>query len=439
MLLRFRATNHKSLRDTTELVLTKSGFDAVRPRDGDWGAVTNQVVGLFGANASGKSTVLDAMSFAAFAVRTSSSWSDREEIPHKPFLLDGESSAQSSAYEFDFTVHGVRHVYGFELTARGIASEWLSNFPKGRRRLLFERSGPEPSDISFSRNLKGENVRTARLLGGKNLFLSVAAMANHPDLKRIHHQLSGHMVYADFSEGNQTRRMEAVKRWLEEERYVRQAHSLLRFADLGITRVSLEENELTPGLRLVVKRTLSALHEARGEELDEPTFTEFMEGQKKAIAFWHEAGGGAAPRKLDLVDESSGTVAWLALALPALREIQYGGTLLVDELDASLHPHLASALISFFKSPEINPRGAQLVFTSHDTSLMGHLSGESLGADEVWFAEKGGNGVTDLYPLTDFPVKKDQNIERRYLGGRYGAVPSLAWEELRSTLVEITS
>ncbi|ASY33646.1 hypothetical protein CAC01_13980 [Streptomyces sp. CLI2509] len=295
VLLRFRATNHKSLRDTTELVLTKSGFDAVRPRDGDWGAVTNQVVGLFGANASGKSTVLDAMSFATFVVRTSSSWSDREEIPHKPFLLDGASSAQSSAYEFDFTVHGVRHVYGFELTAEGIASEWLSNFPEGRRRLLFERTGPEPADISFSRNLKGENVRTARLLGGKNLFLSVAAMANHPDLKRIHHQLSGHMVYADFSEGNQTRRIEAVKRWLEEERYVRQAHSLLRFADLGITRVSLEENELTPGMRLVVKRTLSALHEARGEELDEPAFTEFMEGQKKAIAFWHEAGGGAAP------------------------------------------------------------------------------------------------------------------------------------------------
>ncbi|NED82779.1 ATP-binding protein, partial [Streptomyces sp. SID11233] len=120
-------------------------------------------------------------------------------------------------------------------------------------------------------------------------------------------------------------------------------------------------------------------------------------------------------------------------------EIRHGGTLLVDELDASLHPRLASALISFFKSPEINPRGAQLIFTSHDTSLMGHLAGESLDTEEVWFAEKGGNGVTDLYPLTDFPVKKDQNIERRYLGGRYGAVPALAWEELHAALAEPAS
>nr|WP_239096733.1 AAA family ATPase [Streptomyces sp. SID11385] len=433
-MLRFRATNHKALRDTTELVLTRSGFDAVRPKDGDWGAVTNRVAGLFGANASGKTTVLDAMAFAVSVIRDSASWSDRRAIPHRPFLLDGGSASATSAYEFDFTVGGVRHVYGFELRAEGIVSEWLSNFPEGRRRMLFERTGPDPEDISFSRHLKGENVRISRLMSGKNLFLSVASMANHPYLKPFYHRISRHVVFADFSEGNQTRRMLLVRKWLEEEGYVRQAQSLLRFADLGIARVSLEEREPTWESR----DALAPL--ATGDDsFDKRALAGVLGQRDKRITFWHGAGEDTTPRRLELADESSGTVAWLALALPALREIRHGGTLLVDELDASLHPRLASALISFFKSPEINPRGAQLIFTSHDTSLMGHLAGESLDTEEVWFAEKGGNGVTDLYPLTDFPVKKDQNIERRYLGGRYGAVPALAWEELHAALAEPAS
>src|SRR5690606_588480 len=135
-------------------------------------------------------------------------------------------------------------------------------------------------------------------------------------------------------------------------------------------------------------------------------------------------------------DESSGTIAWLSLAFPALREIRNGGVLLVDELDSSLHPKLASALIALFQDPEINVRGAQLVFTSHDTSLLGHLAGAGLSTEETWFTEKSPDGVTEIYPLTDFPVKKDHNVERRYLGGRYGAVPTLAWEELLAALRE---
>ncbi|GAA1923984.1 hypothetical protein GCM10009716_35450 [Streptomyces sodiiphilus] len=119
-----------------------------------------------------------------------------------------------------------------------------------------------------------------------------------------------------------------------------------------------------------------------------------------------------------------------------MREIKEGGVLIVDELDSSLHPKLASALVALFKSPELNPRGAQLVFTSHDTSLMGHLSGDGLDTEDLWLAQKSTDGTTELYPLTDFSVKKDHNVERRYLGGRYGAVPSLAWEELIASLRE---
>ncbi|MFJ4872138.1 ATP/GTP-binding protein [Streptomyces sp. NPDC088757] len=435
MLLRFRATNHKSIRDTAELALTKSNFDAIRPKDGDWEAVTNRVAGIFGANASGKTTVLDAMAFAIFAINGSASWSDRKQLPHKPFLLDEESKSETSAYELDFTVRDVRHVYGFEIDSKGIASEWLSNYPEGRRRTLFERTGPEPEKLTFSRHLKGENVRISRLMGEKNLFLSVAAMSNHPYLKPIHHYLSSHIRYAAFNESNQSGRMRSVKKWIEDDDFLMKAQSLLRFADLGISRLSLDTIELDLEIQKKVKSAMTVLMDESEEEVIEGILKE----QGKVISFWHDSGTRAGAQKLEISDESSGTLAWLALALPALQEIKYGGVLLVDEIDASLHPRLASALISLFKTPEINPRGAQLIFTSHDTSLLGHLTGDNLEKEDVWFSEKETNGSTGIYPLTDFPVKGDQNIERRYLSGRYGAVPEVAWEELRSTLMEATS
>ncbi|MET9290479.1 ATP-binding protein [Streptomyces sp. NPDC003077] len=432
MLLRFRVTNHKSIRDTTELVFTKSSFEGVRPKDGDWGSVTNRVVGVFGPNASGKTTLLDAVDFAVKAISNSARWSERESFPYAPFLLDKDSRGETSAYEFDFTVEGTRHVYGFESDSHGIASEWLHSFPEGRRRLLFERNGPEAEDVTFSRSLKGENVRISRLMGRYNLYLSTASMANHAYLRRIHHYLTRHLPYAAFSEYYKQSRIMSVKRWIEDKGALQQAQSLLRFADLGICRLSLEEVEIDEKTQSSMRRTMRALLDDEDDE--EKFFANFLEEQRKVINFWHHGASPEDSHNLGLSDESSGTVAWLSLALPALREIKYGGVLLVDELDSSLHPRLASALIAMFKSPDINPLGAQLVFTSHDTSLMSHLSGDGLDREEMWFAEKSPEGVTEIYPLTDFPVKKDHNVERRYLGGRYGAVPTLAWEELLASL-----
>ncbi|MFJ4754693.1 ATP/GTP-binding protein [Streptomyces sp. NPDC088763] len=432
MLLRFRVTNHKSIRDTTELVLTKSSFEGVRPKDGDWGSVTNRVVGIFGPNASGKTTLLDAMDFAVKAISNSARWSDRESFPHVPFLLSAESKRETSAYEFDFTVGGTRHAYGFESSSAGITSEWLYAFPEGRRRSLFERSGPGAEDLTFSRSLKGENVRISRLMGKYNLYLSTASMANHAQLAHINHYLTRHLRYAAFSEFYKQGRIRAVKKWIEEEETLGQAQTLLRFADLGIHRLSLEEIDVDEKTQSAMRKTIRALTDEEDDE--EAFFAELLEEQRKVISFWHTGSSDEESHNLDLSDESSGTVAWLSLALPAMREIKYGGVLIVDELDSSLHPRLASALIAMFKSPEINRRGAQLVFTSHDTSLMGHLSGEGLDREEMWFSEKSPNGATEIYPLTDFPVKKDHNVERRYLGGRYGAVPTLAWEELLASL-----
>ncbi|MCP2340000.1 AAA family ATPase [Actinomadura rupiterrae] len=133
---------------------------------------------------------------------------------------------------------------------------------------------------------------------------------------------------------------------------------------------------------------------------------------------------GAEGFSLGVDEESAGTRALLDLSLPTFYSLDRGNLLVVDELDASLHPFLSAQLIRLFQDPETNPRGAQLVFTSHDPSLLGRVQGvEVLHRDQIWFTQKGDSGETELFPLSEFKPRKDENRERRYLAGRYGAVP----------------
>jgi AAA15 family ATPase/GTPase len=131
---------------------------------------------------------------------------------------------------------------------------------------------------------------------------------------------------------------------------------------------------------------------------------------------------GSGPRDVPfgLENESDGTVAFYGLLGPLVHVVRLGGTLCVDELDASMHPLLALGMLQYFSSPELNPRGAQIVFTTHDTNI---LDMASLRRDQIWFTEKDSEGGTHLYPLTDFKPRKNENLERGYLQGRYGAVP----------------
>src|SRR5262249_6732845 len=133
--------------------------------------------------------------------------------------------------------------------------------------------------------------------------------------------------------------------------------------------------------------------------------------------------------------QSDGTLNWLSFLEAALTALDQGSLLCIDEIDASLHPRLTPRLIELFRSPETNNAGAQLVFTTHDATLLGTSFGEDiLSRDEIWFVQKGADGATGLYPLTDFHPRKDENTERRYLGGSYGAVPSVSEYEFRRAL-----
>ncbi len=140
---------------------------------------------------------------------------------------------------------------------------------------------------------------------------------------------------------------------------------------------------------------------------------------------------------LSLEEESAGTRAWLSLLGHALITLRGDAVLVTDEIDSSLHPLLSSSLIRMFRDPVINKRGAQLIFASHDTTLLGSmLDNEIMARDEVWFTEKDDSGATSLYALAEFHPRRDENVERGYLQGRYGAVPYLNFDSIREVFRE---
>ena len=429
LLLSFTAQNYKSIRDEACLDLARPSLKALRPSRGEtWATSTYPVVGIFGPNASGKSTVIDALRYVVAAVRDSASkWGDRDRMPRAPFRLDPRRTAEPSRYELEFVLGDTRHVYGFEADDAGVAREWLADWPSTRRRMLFER---ERGQVTY-----GRGIRSLGLLASSELLLSRAIRLGLEPLAAIGRSLLDGIDIAPFGESRCRTRIEAIVEDFSAGRSTPGAiTTVLRMADIGIAEVSLREEAIPPEvlerlerLNRVFKEAMSqADDDGEGERpaegapapLSEPAFEAVVRG----LEFDH--GHGAEP--FTMHQESDGTLAWLALAIPAINQLRKGGLFVVDELDSSLHAHLAEILVGFFQNPDVNTKGAQILFTSHDTYLLTNQSSLELDKGQIWFTEKDHDGATELFSLGDFTTHRDDNVAKRYLEGRYGAVPALA-------------
>ena len=418
MLIRFRARNFRSLKEEQELSLVatslKDSPEAVTQVEGvNLGLL--RVAAIYGANASGKTNVVKALDYMRTAVRGSQTdWLPEAPIFRDPFLLDPESKDNSSSFEVDLLLDGVRFGYGFTLNDREILQEWLDAYPQGRRQMWFKR---EASAFTFGKKLVGDNRVIEHLTRPNSLFLSAAAQNNHEALLPLYRWFAERLTYVP---GQRFFLHALTAKMCQKESFKSSLQNVLNAADLGIVGIGVGEEDafaLQPGtaarFRADMEKSMGALRRA---------FAGLQEGgelKKPVLALTHKSSIQAGVT-LGEHNESGGTLSFLGLLGPGLRAIESGGTVCVDELDASLHPLLALKVVSLFNDPKINPRSAQIIFTTHDTNILGK---GSLRRDQIWFTEKDAEGGTHLYPLTDFRPRKNENLERGYLQGRYGAVP----------------
>lgn len=418
MLTRFIVHNHRSLRDEQTLSLgTDRSYThpLIAPPSGQ--AVV-RVAGLFGANASGKSNVIDALRLMRTAVLDSQArWTPGQPL-RLPYALRRAPLDHPSTYAVDFVLEATAWQYGFTYAGAAVQSEWLHQWPDRRKRVLFERTG---TALHFpGRNLKGQNRAIEKLTRADSLFLSAAAQQGHEQLLPIFQWFQETLRFADLA--NQEERLfYTLNRATQDENFRRRVVELLQAADTGI--VDLKTEQHGPYKRdptQVGNATLlhSNVVELAGDRLVSGPL------QASTLTFLHR---GEEDTWLSHFDESEGTSSLFALAGPLLAALTHGRVLCVDELDACLHPLLMARMVRLFQDPTTNPKGAQLVFSGHGVSLLGTMGGAdpTLHRDEVWLCEKGMQGDTRVIRLAESEVRKDERLDRRYLQGRYGGIPML--------------
>ncbi|MFH9573497.1 ATP/GTP-binding protein [Streptomyces sp. NPDC017230] len=426
MLLNFRVANHRSIRDELEWQLHPV-YDGDRPSGTSWQAVP--VAGIFGSNAAGKSNVVGALRYMAEMVNRSPLMAEEGEgVSRQPFLLDSVAPSECSWYVVDLLVRGVRFAYGFEVDDESVRGEWLYAYPEGRKRVVFEREGDDfRVGSSYQRGSKAMET-VAEVTAPNALFLSMAGRSRTSvtSLDRVYRWFRRDLVFGGPVLGRSFRYPSLINRDLawRLERVGEPTHlrELLRAADLGIEefRVESVEEDLYEDGR---PRARLKDHSPVDTKAQDALF-DMPRRRRVRHELWLRHTGRNSSFELPLSAESSGTRAIVEYALVLERVTSTGGTLVVDELDSSLHPRLSAFLVGLFQNSKRNPHGAQLLFTSHDASLLGRKAGEDiLRRDQIWFASKNEFGETSLYPLSDFRPRSEENRERRYLSGSYGAVP----------------
>lgn len=404
------------------LATTLAQADCVRQvgwREGGRPLGVLPAAGIFGANATGKSNMLRAMHDMRLHVLQSFRFGNPTGgVSRRPYLLDPASRTAPSRFEVDLVLNGVRHEYGFVLDDTRILEEWAYRYPRGRPAMLFHRHA-DTVDLGSVERAKGRAV--TELLRPNALFLSTAASANHAVLLPLYAWFERNLLLA---EANSRQFRQALTAQLLEDPGARErVLAFLRAADLGVTGAQMVEPDPVTRERMQrAVRIILGQEEEPDPAADGPAFASF------GLMLVHRVNDIEVAMGAE--DESLGTLVWFGLAGPVLTAITDGSVLLADELDASLHPALVAELVRLFQDPATNPRRAQLIFNSHDAALLGEPGGIGpLGRDQVWFTEKRDDGSSRIYGLADLAPRKEEAIGRRYLAGRYGAVPILSRQQ----------
>jgi uncharacterized protein len=413
MLLEFRVSNFRSIRDEQVFSMVAASGDKtfadthLAPTGlKNLPSVVRSAV-VYGANASGKSTLLLALQYMRTVVAESATVIQPNQTYNvQPFKLDAAKLAEPTSFVLSFVMQGVRYEYAFAMLPERFVSESLTVYRTARPTLLFSRqlaADGQSYDYEFSSLLPGPKKLWQDSTRPNALFLSTAAQLNSELLGQVLRDIVDSIVYIpagvaipyDFtttllktSDGR-----DAVRKFLTE-------------ADISIAEVQAVSRK---GFRNQVVIAAGGQTEASR-----------VEGEFVFPVFEHKTSQGSAT--FELHEESQGTQRLFGLIAPLLDILKTGRTLVIDELDSSLHTLLVRQLVSLFHNNDSNPLGAQLIFTTHDTAL---LDTELFRRDQIWLTEKDAHQATHLYPLTDFSPRKGEAIERGYLAGRYGGIPFL--------------
>lgn len=422
MLIQFSVKNFMSFKEKAVLALNPS-VDTAHPENINEinGYKSSNLAAIYGANASGKTSLFKAMTVALNYIKSSNLIQINQPMTAiVPFKFDEMTVKEPSEFEFIFVAgDGNRYVYGFVADAMQVHEEYLYKYSSQRPTLIFERKG-ENYEFTSQKPVLEPLVRFNTL---NKLFLATATNWNTECTMIPYKWLTEKMTTFTDAQNIANISMDLYK-GVDKDEYIDFTEHLLQVADINISKINIKVKKTRVDTPITVPVTQAMINgqpvqTMMAQELERiNVLTEHLIGEE----------GNVKNYPLGIGEESLGTNQLFILG-PFLKDaFEKGVTVVIDEIDKSLHTFIVRHIINMFRDKEINKAGAQLIFTTHDTSLM---SLSTFRRDQVYFTEKNNKtGVSDLYSLDEFPVRKTDNIEKGYLLGRYGAIPYIRGEEL---------
>lgn len=418
MLIQFKVKNYLSIKDEIIFSMEAACYDEhqenIITKDNNRYLKTTA---MYGANASGKTNVFDAISKIGALLRMSNTLQPNMKLNITPFIFDDKTNEEPSEFEIIVSIKGIRYVYGFRADSYRIYDEYLYYYPNGRETEIFTRTNV--NEYHFPREGKALELIKDKNTENK-FFLATATTWNYEKTREVYDYLvNGIICINDYERLEIT----SFKRYKNDTtgKLKKFSIDILNKADINITDyeindVTLDEKQylaLPPQIRQSIPIGIKGFNVRTSHKISN--------SEDKEIE-----------KSIDFNMESIGTKNMFILT-PLLYEVlEQGKTLVIDELDKSLHPFLVRFIVSLFNNDSLNKNGAQLIFNTHDTNM---LDLEIFRRDQIWFVEKNPKtGSTDIYPLDDFSVRATDNIQKGYLNGRYGAIPfiiagDVTWQE----------
>lgn len=422
MIIEFSVENFRSIKDRQTFSMVGAGL---RNEDSSKTFTHNALKGeeiqyssvIYGANASGKSNFIDAIRAFQFIVATSANYKKDAVIPpYEPYLLDVESKSKPIFFELEFIAfNDLRYVYSFSFLDNRIVSEKLEYYTT-KKALLFERF--EDGSYEFGSHIKGQKKAVADSTAVNSLYLSKGANSNIDALSVPFQYISQFISVYGNSESDFIMPSQQTVEMLVNNQTVFDKDLVLSFlqsADSTISDISIEQPD-----NLVIN--FPGIEEVPSEIKD------FFENEAKYIPLAHhkvyDGDKVVGEVKFSLKNEESvGTRKLFRIASLIMMRLAFGGVLIVDELDNSLHSHITSYVISLFSDCIRSKYSAQLIFATHDINI---LTPSNFRRDQVWFTQKDTKGSTTIYSLAEFDtsrVRKETNYGAWYSQGRLGGVP----------------
>ena len=419
MIIDFTVTNFRSIKEpqTFSYFVSKAGSilpeNVAYPSDKKIGVLKTSAV--YGANASGKSNLIQALKALRFIAINDIN--DGDSIPcYEPFLLSSETKNAPVKFEIEFYINSSdRFVYSIAFTRNEVVEESLYYFKSSSKSLIFDRKAHNTwRDITFGSNYKGGRKQIAFF--SNNSYLSKAGnTADSPEIvQNVFKYLRRGLIFVAAGS------VRSSKKDIKQGSLIEQIAGMIKHVDTGIENIDVVESD-----EILSNKFINAFPDDIKNQI--------IEDQKTRFMFSHMTEDGGL-EQFHEDEESAGTIAMLNLFPLVMKVFYLGGVLVFDEIERHLHPHIAEMVIKLFCDPQVNRRNAQLLFTSHNAQLM---SSDQLRRDQIWFIQKI-NGASKFASLASFDkdmVRPNSPFGEWYSQGRFGAIPKINYlaiaEEIR--------